>query len=86
MTTTMAANLTCYTQIESPLGPLLLDGEDSQGLRQIEFVRERNGLTGPEWREDAALFAIPSASCEPISLVSLKPSISRSLPRAPLFS
>lgn len=45
---------TCYTQIESPLGQLLLAGDDG-GLRQIQFV---NGKRPPQpdaaWKEDAA--------------------------------
>jgi methylated-DNA-[protein]-cysteine S-methyltransferase len=41
-----------YTQIESPVGPLLL-AADEQGLRQIEFVK---GKTRPDpgWREERA--------------------------------
>jgi methylated-DNA-[protein]-cysteine S-methyltransferase len=45
---------TFYTQIESPLGPLLLAGDDA-GLRQILFVNGRHPAQ-PEssWKEDHA--------------------------------
>ena len=45
---------TCYTQIESPLGPLLLAADDA-GLRQILFVKGRHPAQ-PEssWKEDRA--------------------------------
>jgi methylated-DNA-[protein]-cysteine S-methyltransferase len=44
----------CYTQIESPLGPLLLVADDA-GLRQIWFVNGRHPAR-PEssWNEDRA--------------------------------
>jgi methylated-DNA-[protein]-cysteine S-methyltransferase len=44
----------CYTQIESPLGPLLLTADDA-GLRQIFFVNGRHPAR-PEssWKEDRA--------------------------------
>jgi methylated-DNA-[protein]-cysteine S-methyltransferase len=46
--------MTCYTQLESPLGPLLLAADDA-GLRQILFVNGRYP-TQPEssWIEDRA--------------------------------
>jgi len=43
---------TCYTQIESPLGPLLLVA-DEDGLRRIEFPKgKRVTPPDPDWRED----------------------------------
>jgi methylated-DNA-[protein]-cysteine S-methyltransferase len=43
---------TFYTQIESPLGPLLLAADDA-GLRQILFVNGRHPAEPePSWRED----------------------------------
>jgi methylated-DNA-[protein]-cysteine S-methyltransferase len=44
----------CFTQIESPLGPLLLVADEA-GLREIRFVNGRH-LTAPEpsWKEDRA--------------------------------
>jgi methylated-DNA-[protein]-cysteine S-methyltransferase len=46
-----------YTQIESPLGPLLLVADDA-GLRQILFVNGRRAAQ-PEssWKEDEAPFS-----------------------------
>jgi methylated-DNA-[protein]-cysteine S-methyltransferase len=53
MTSTVAANVACYTQIESPVGPLLLVADDA-GLRRIEFVNGRNpARPDPQWHEDA---------------------------------
>ena len=50
---TLAANLTCYTRMESPVGPLLLVADDS-GLRRIDFVNGRNPVQpDPQWHEDA---------------------------------
>src|SRR5271170_7918851 len=48
---------TCYTRIESPVGPLLLAADDA-GLRQILFVNERHSAQ-PEssWKEDRAPLA-----------------------------
>jgi methylated-DNA-[protein]-cysteine S-methyltransferase len=44
-----------YTQIESPLGPLLLAADDA-GLRQILFVhRGHPAKPDPTWHEDSAL-------------------------------
>ena len=43
-----------YTQIESPVGPLLLVGDDA-GLRQILFVNGRHrARPEPSWKDDAA--------------------------------
>jgi methylated-DNA-[protein]-cysteine S-methyltransferase len=43
-----------YTQIESPVGPLLLVA-DAAGLRQILFVNGRHqARPDPEWKQDAA--------------------------------
>jgi methylated-DNA-[protein]-cysteine S-methyltransferase len=43
----------CYTQIDSPVGPLLLVG-DGSGLRKLEFVKGRREVKAdPAWREDA---------------------------------
>lgn len=44
----------CYTQIESPLGPLLLTADEA-GLREIHFVNGRHPAQ-PEssWKEDRA--------------------------------
>jgi methylated-DNA-[protein]-cysteine S-methyltransferase len=43
-----------YTQIESPLGPLLLVADDA-GLRQIHFVNGRHpAQPEPSWIEDRA--------------------------------
>jgi methylated-DNA-[protein]-cysteine S-methyltransferase len=43
---------TTFTQIESPLGPLLL-AADETGLRNIEFVNgRRTARPDPTWRED----------------------------------
>jgi len=43
---------TCYTQIESPLGSLLLAADDA-GLRQILFVNGRHpALPESSWKED----------------------------------
>jgi methylated-DNA-[protein]-cysteine S-methyltransferase len=53
MTSTVAANIACYTQIESPVGPLLLVADDA-GLRRIEFVNGRNpARPDTQWHEDA---------------------------------
>ena len=50
---TLAANITCYTRMESPVGPLLLAADDG-GLRRIEFVNGRNPVQAdPQWRDDA---------------------------------
>ena len=77
----------CYTQIESPLGSLLL-AADEVGLREILFVNGRHpARPEPSWKEDRApCTARPSASCKPISPENSKASISNSLPRAPPFN
>jgi methylated-DNA-[protein]-cysteine S-methyltransferase len=53
----MTTTVMVYTQIESPLGPLLLVADDA-GLRQILFV---NGRHAPQpdssWKEDKATFS-----------------------------
>ena len=52
-------NKTYFTQIESPLGPLLLAADDV-GLRQIEFAKgTRAAQPDPAWREDGALLKQP---------------------------
>lgn len=52
-TETTTASLSCYTRMESPVGPLLLVA-DASGLRRIDFVNGRNpAQSNPEWREDA---------------------------------
>lgn len=46
--------LCSYTHIDSPVGPLLLAGDDA-GLRRLEFVKGRAPVRpDPAWREDAA--------------------------------
>jgi methylated-DNA-[protein]-cysteine S-methyltransferase len=46
----------CYTEIESPVGPLLL-AADEAGLRQILFVEgRRRARPEPFWTKDRALF------------------------------
>jgi methylated-DNA-[protein]-cysteine S-methyltransferase len=46
---------TFYTQIESPIGPLLL-AADEAGLREILFVNGRHpAQPEPSWKEDRAL-------------------------------
>jgi methylated-DNA-[protein]-cysteine S-methyltransferase len=53
MSASPAASLTCYTRIESPVGPLLLVGDDS-GLRRIEFVNGRKPVQpDPLWHDEA---------------------------------
>lgn len=50
---------TSFTQIESPLGVLLL-ASDEQGLREIQFVNGRHSVRRkPEWQEDAAALKEP---------------------------
>jgi len=43
----------CYTQIESPLGPLLL-AADQAGLREIRFVGRHPAQPESSWIEDRA--------------------------------
>jgi len=53
MTATQAASVTCFTRMESPVGPLLLVADDS-GLRRIEFVNGRKPVQAhPQWHDDA---------------------------------
>ena len=48
-----------FTQIDSPLGPLLLVA-DASGFRQINFMHNgRNAPVSLDWREDASAFAEP---------------------------
>ena len=48
--------MTFYTQVESPVGPLLLVGDEA-GLRQILFVNGRHrAKPDPEWMEDPKPF------------------------------
>ena len=47
----------CYTTIESPVGPLLLAGDDG-GLRTVSFESsKRAAKVQPDWKEDKAPFA-----------------------------
>ena len=56
MTATQAASVTCFTRMESPVGPLLLVADDS-GLRRIEFVNGRKPVQAhPQWHDDAEQF------------------------------
>jgi methylated-DNA-[protein]-cysteine S-methyltransferase len=49
-------NKTLYTQIESPVGPLLLAADDV-GLRQILFLNGRHKVRpDPAWHENSAPF------------------------------
>ena len=53
MTATVAMNVSCYTRIESPVGPLLLVADDA-GMRRIEFVDGRKPVQpDPQWHDDA---------------------------------
>jgi methylated-DNA-[protein]-cysteine S-methyltransferase len=53
MMTTLATNVTCYTRIDSPVGPLLLVADDG-GLRRIDFVNGRKPVQAdPQWHHDA---------------------------------
>jgi methylated-DNA-[protein]-cysteine S-methyltransferase len=46
-----------YTRIESPLGPLLLAGDDA-GLQQIVFASEgKRAQPKPDWQQDASRFS-----------------------------
>lgn len=48
------SEVTTYTQMESPVGPLLLVADDA-GLREILFVNGRHhAKPNPEWSEDEA--------------------------------
>jgi methylated-DNA-[protein]-cysteine S-methyltransferase len=53
MMATATTNISCYGQMESPVGPLLLVA-DSSGIRRIEFVNGRNPVQpDPRWQADA---------------------------------
>jgi methylated-DNA-[protein]-cysteine S-methyltransferase len=53
MAATVTANPTFYTELESPVGPLLLVADD-RGLRRIEFVNGRKPVqSDPQWHYDA---------------------------------
>jgi methylated-DNA-[protein]-cysteine S-methyltransferase len=42
----------CYTRVESPVGPLLLTGDES-GLGSVRFAKEKTPhAPAPDWRED----------------------------------
>jgi methylated-DNA-[protein]-cysteine S-methyltransferase len=50
------AQVAHYTEIESPLGPLLLVADES-GLREINFVNGRHAVSpDPSWQKDDAQF------------------------------
>src|SRR5258707_12306032 len=50
---------TLFTQMESPIGPLLLASDDSK-LREIRFVDGRHSAKPePDWRENAAALKEP---------------------------
>jgi methylated-DNA-[protein]-cysteine S-methyltransferase len=50
---------TSFTQIESPLGPLLLASSEA-GLSEIQFVNGRHSArVKPEWKENAAALKEP---------------------------
>jgi methylated-DNA-[protein]-cysteine S-methyltransferase len=52
----MRATMRYCTQIDSPVGPLLLAGDEA-GLREIQFVKGRRPVSAdPGWRRDAAPF------------------------------
>jgi methylated-DNA-[protein]-cysteine S-methyltransferase len=54
MAATLSADATCYTQIESPVGPLLLVA-DERGVRSIEFVNGRRQVqASAEWTDNPA--------------------------------
>jgi methylated-DNA-[protein]-cysteine S-methyltransferase len=49
-------NTVFYTELASPVGPLLLAG-DERGLREIRFVASRRPQRpDPDWKQDAAPF------------------------------
>jgi methylated-DNA-[protein]-cysteine S-methyltransferase len=53
MTTASETRITSYAVLESPVGPLLLAGDDS-GLRSIDFVNGRRpAKPDPQWRDHA---------------------------------
>jgi len=51
--------MVCFTQIESPLGPLLLAADDT-GLRNIDFVNgKRTARPDPTWHRDPGPLQAP---------------------------
>ena len=51
--------MTCYTNLPSPIGPLLLVG-DGSGLRQIVFAENGSAAPpNPDWKGDAATLDEP---------------------------
>lgn len=47
---------TCYTSVDSPIGPLLVAG-DEHGLRRVSLPSERSVMRpDPAWTEDSAMF------------------------------
>jgi methylated-DNA-[protein]-cysteine S-methyltransferase len=55
--TDIGATATCYSQIESPVGPLLLVADDF-GLRRIEFANGKRParVVDQAWHEDPSFF------------------------------
>ena len=51
-----------YTYMESPVGPLLLAGDESE-LRRIEFPNKQEPK--PEWREDSRPFVDAARQRDP---------------------
>ena len=48
-----AMDATCYTHLDTPLGPLLLAADDT-GLRHIRFANGKRVVRpDPDWREDS---------------------------------
>src|SRR5215475_3662222 len=45
----------CYTQMESPIGPLVLAASDA-GLHHVLFPTSKRTKLDPEWREGTELF------------------------------
>ena len=46
--------MTSFAYLDSPVGPLLLAGDDA-GLRQIDFPKQgRPALPDPAWQEDSS--------------------------------
>jgi methylated-DNA-[protein]-cysteine S-methyltransferase len=59
MATASLVNFMAYTEVPSPVGPLLLAADDS-GLRHIEFVNGRYEVRpDSSWRNDAGPFREP---------------------------
>ena len=72
---------TAFTQIESPVGPLLLAADDT-GLRSINFINGRHSVSpDPAWHEDPeTVCKNPFANSAPTSPENLRLSISPSPP------